>query len=54
MIPKGLTSLEVLGIAVRSEMELALEYDMLVKHPNYHEDVAELWQGEFGLRKERI
>jgi rubrerythrin len=36
------------------QMELTIEYDMLIKYPNYYEDVAEPWQEELGLRKERI
>jgi rubrerythrin len=36
------------------QMGLTAEYDMLVKYPNYYEDVAEPWQEELGLRKERI
>ena len=33
------------------QMALTAEYDMLVKYPNYYDDVAEPWQPELGLRK---
>jgi rubrerythrin len=35
------------------QMALTAEYDMLVKYPNYYEDIPEPWQEELGLRKER-
>jgi rubrerythrin len=36
------------------QMSLQGEYDMLIKYPNYYEDVGEPWQEELGLRKEKI
>jgi rubrerythrin len=36
------------------QMMLTAERDMLVKYPNNYEDVAEPWQEELGLRKEKV
>jgi rubrerythrin len=36
------------------EMALTAEYELHVKYPNYFEGVAEPWEEERGLRKEKI
>jgi rubrerythrin len=36
------------------QMELTAQYDLLVKYPNYYDDVSEPWQEELGLRRQKI